>query len=161
MLDPTLHPTISPLIQASLSPVFLLTAIAATLAVVDTRQNRIVDRIRLLEAHVLAQAGTDDFAMEELEFYLTRTRRIGHAAMTCALAALCVAASVVTLFIDAQTDVQLAPLIEVIFSSAIILYAIALLVYLRDVFAVNRGMRFIGRRLQRTTSETSDPPEGR
>jgi hypothetical protein len=148
------------LIQASLSPVFLLTAIAATLAVVDTRQNRIVDRIRLLEAHVLAQAGSDDFAMEELDFYLARTRRIGHAAMSCALAALCVAASVVSLFIDAQTEVQLAPLIEAIFSAAVILYAIALMIYLRDVFAVNRGMQFIGRRLQRTTVDHSDRSEG-
>ncbi|MCF1707711.1 DUF2721 domain-containing protein [Tabrizicola sp. J26] len=143
MLSPELHSTISPLIQAALAPVFLLTAIGATLAVVDTRQNRIVDRIRVIEAQMTAHNLSTTEGMEELDFYLARTRRIGWAAMCCTLSGISVALVVVLLFIDVQTAVSLAPLIEIIFSAAVLFYAAAMSIYLHDVLEVNRGMRYV------------------
>lgn len=146
MLSPELHSTISPLIQASLAPVFLLTAIGATLAVVDTRQNRIVDRIRVIEAQMTAHNMSAADGTEELDFYLGRTRRIGRAAICCTMAGISVALVVVLLFIDAQTSVSLAPMIEIIFSAAVLFYAAAMSIYLRDVLEVNRGMQYVTRR---------------
>lgn len=145
-----LQHTASTLIQASLSPVFLLTAVAATLSVVDTRQNRIVDRARMLESHL--RAGTVDKAEAEAEiaFYVERAREIGWAAACCTMAGMCVALSVVILFIDAQVTVELTPVVEAAFTAAVLLYVASLVFYLRDVFRVTRGIRFVQDRLSIT-----------
>lgn len=143
----TFHSSLSPLIQASLSPVFMLTAISATLAVIDTRQNRIVDRARLLEAQILARTDQGARTEAELKFYLRRSRHMGWAAVMCILSALSVAAAVVTLFIDAQTPFTLAILIEGTFTCAVLFFVLALMIYLRDVFLVNRAMSFVYERL--------------
>jgi Protein of unknown function (DUF2721) len=140
---PVLHETLPALIQASLAPVFLLTANASTLILIDTRQNRIVDRLRILEAQVLSQGGTSARIDEEVAFYMTRVRRVGRAAAACTLSGLGVALAVVGLFFDAQVSVSLAILVEAMFTLAVLAYVAALAIYLKDVVAVNDGLGFM------------------
>lgn len=138
-----LHETLSALIQTSLAPVFLLTANASTLILIDTRQNRIVDRLRLLEAQVLSQGGTSARIEEEVAFYIARTRRVGRAAAACTLSGLGIALAVVGLFVDAQVSLSLAVFVEATFTLAVLAYVAALAIYLKDVFAVNHGLEFM------------------
>jgi hypothetical protein len=140
---PVLHDSVSALIQASLAPVFLLTANASTLILIDTRQNRIVDRLRILEAQVLSQGGTSVQVEDEVAFYLGRARRVGRAAAACTLSGLGIAVAMVGLLIDAQIDASLAVLVEASFTLAVLAYVTALAIYLRDVFAVNDGLQFM------------------
>jgi hypothetical protein len=140
---PVLHETLSALIQASLAPVFLLTANASTLILIDTRQNRIVDRLRILEAQVLSQGGTSLRLEEEVDFYLARARRVGRAAAACTLSGLGIAVAIVGLLADAQIDASLSVFVEGSFTFAVLAYVAALAIYLKDVFAVNDGLRFM------------------
>jgi hypothetical protein len=157
MNDPVLHQTVSTLIQASLSPVFLLTAIAATLTVIDTRQNRIVDRARALEQQIIAQSASTESLEAEIEFYLKRARQIGRAAAACILSALSVALAVVALFIDAQIATALTPLVEGTFTLAVLFYVVALMIYLRDIFRVTHGLTFTHQRVSVALAERRRP----
>lgn len=138
-----LHETLSALIQSSLAPVFLLAANASTLILIDNRQNRIVDRLRLLEAQVLSQGGTSSRIEEEVAFYLARVRRVGRAAAACTLTGLGIALAVVLLFVDAQVAMSLSVFVEATFTLAVLAYVAALAIYLQDVFAVNDGLVFV------------------
>lgn len=157
MTDPTLHSTVSTLIQASLSPVFLLSAIAATLVVIDTRMSRIVDRARFLEQQIIARAAASDSFEAEIEFYLKRARQVGWATVACILSSLFVAISVVVLFVDAQITAVLTPLVEGAFTGAVLLYVVALVIYLRDVFRVTHALTFTHQRVADALVERRDP----
>lgn len=140
---PVLHDTLSALIQASLAPVFLLSANASTLILIDTRQNRIVDRLRVLEAQVLSDSDPPPRIDAEVAFYLGRARRVGRAAAACTLSGLGIAVAMVGLLIDAQIDASLSIFVEASFTLAVLAYVTALAIYLKDVFAVNDGLRLI------------------
>jgi hypothetical protein len=153
------YQTISPLIEASLSPVFLLSAIGVTLSVIDNRQNRIVDRLRQMETQILVRPVDSELWEEESAFYLERARRIGWAAALCIISALAVALSVVTLLLDAQTEVRLAILVEVAFTLAVTLYGMALVLFLGDVLQVNRGLAYVHRRVKRAIDTARPNPD--
>ncbi|MCA3449996.1 MAG: DUF2721 domain-containing protein [Rhodobacter sp.] len=151
-----LHETASALIQTSLAPVFLLSVIATTLTVIDTRQNRIVDRARALEAHLRAKTASLEELEEEIDFYVRRARQIGWAAAACTLSGLGVALAVVMLFVDAQITLPLTPGVEAVFTIAVMLYVVSLVIYLRDVFMVTRGITFVRERLIVTGRRQND-----
>jgi hypothetical protein len=138
----TIHSTISPVIQASLSPVFLLSAIGTSLLIIDTRLNRIVDRCRVLEAGLTASPGRDERSEDELLFYLGRANRVRWATVFCTIAALTLAFVVVALFIDAQTTFELALVVEVLFTCAVLFLVVGLVLYLQDVLMVHRALEF-------------------
>ncbi len=138
-----LHETLAGLIQSALAPVFLLSANASTLILIDTRQNRIVDRLRVLETQALTRGGIPGQIAQEATFYAARARRVGRAAAACTLSALGIAFAVVGLFVDAQVAVSLSALVEGTFTVAVLAYVAALAIYLKDVFAVNDGLQFL------------------
>jgi hypothetical protein len=150
--------TLSPLIQAALAPVFLLSAIGVTLSVIDTRQNRIVDRVRALEKQVTERPDTTPDWEVEITFYLRRARQIGQAAALGILSAISVAVVVVALLADAQTEVSLSLLVEVAFTAAILFYGLSLLLFLRDVLQVNQGLAFVEARIRRSAG-AGPPPD--
>jgi hypothetical protein len=151
--------TLSPLIQAALAPVFLLSAIGVTLSVIDTRQNRIVEHVRALERQ-LADLPTGAFGWEQdLAVCLHRARQIGRAAALCILSAISVAIVVVGLLTDAQTDLSLTILVEVAFSGAMLFYGLSLVLFLRDVLLVGRGIGGAERRLTAALASARCPPD--
>jgi hypothetical protein len=142
MATGTMYSTLSPLIAASLSPVFLLSAIGTTLLIIDSRLNRIVDRCRMLEVALVSPTGQDTRLEEELLFYLSRAKQIRWAVFSCTLAALSLALVVVALFLDAQTKIQLSALVETLFVCAVLFLVAGLVLYMLDVLQVNRALDF-------------------
>jgi Protein of unknown function (DUF2721) len=131
---------VSELIKASLAPIFLLTAFGATLTVIDARLNRITDQVRALEQ----ENGPDEEAFmrhkNEIASLLARAGDVGWAAAYCIISALLVAAVVVMMFIDLQVRMSLAHYVAATFTAAVVIYALSLVIYLRDVIRVNRQM---------------------
>ncbi len=134
--------SVSALIQTSLAPMFLLTAVGATLTVIDNRLNRIVDRARALEPRLLEQPEMAVEIQAEIDHFIDRSRMITKAVGLCATTALCVAAVVIVIFIDLQTTSDLSLVVELLFVLAVVLYASALTLYLRDVMQVGVGLSF-------------------
>lgn len=151
--------TLSPLIQASLSPVFLLSAIGVTLSVIDTRQNRIVDRVHAMEREVIEDRAGAIPREEELAFYLDRARLIARAAALGILSAISVAIVVVALLTDAQTETSLTIIVEGAFAAAVLFYGLSLVLFLRDVLQVNRGMAFAERRVTGALERARSRPD--
>ena len=92
---------IAHLIASSLAPVFLLTGVAAMLSVLTNRLARIVDRARKLEDRLESRTGKTKELHADLLVLARRARYINVAISLCAVAAVMVAAVVVTLFANA------------------------------------------------------------
>jgi hypothetical protein len=60
-------------IQLALTPVFLLTAVAALLNVFSTRLGRVADRVDLLSADLQRGAADTEFLSAQLDFLRTRS----------------------------------------------------------------------------------------
>ncbi len=139
--------SVSALIQASLAPMFLLTAVGATLSVIDNRLNRIVDRARALEPRLLDQPQHAADLQAEIDHFIERARLITRAVALCAVTALAVAIVVIVIFIDLQTKTDLSLIVELMFMLAVCFYALALIIYLRDVMQVGVGLSFLRNRV--------------
>ncbi|MFN7595368.1 MAG: DUF2721 domain-containing protein [Cereibacter sp.] len=155
----TMYSTLSPLIAASLSPVFLLSAIGTTLLIIDTRLNRIVARCRMLETSLRSPTDQDIRLEEELLFYLARANRIRWAVFSCTVASLFLALAVITLFLDAQTKVQLTPAVETLFVCAVLFLVTGLVLYMLDVLLVNRALDFTRSRMTDARAAAKAQPD--
>ena len=89
------------LVQSAVAPVFLLSGVAATLAVLTNRLARAVDRARALEERLEKHIGNAKHLHEELVVLARRARYINAAISLCAVSALLVTLVVVTLFASA------------------------------------------------------------
>jgi hypothetical protein len=155
MIDSAAAAGVSSLIQTALAPMFLLSAIGTTLSVIDTRLNRIVDRARDLETRIIEHPEHSAALRTEADYFLARAQQIAWAVALCTTTALAVAAVVILIFVDLQTTAGMALYVEIVFTAAVVLYVGALLIYLRDVFLVGRGLEFVRSRLPETGSVQS------
>ncbi len=147
----TLSPTasaVSTLIQTALAPIFLLTAVGATLTVIDNRLNRIVDRVRELEPRLLNEQHHEAEILAEIDHFIARARAIARAVALCATTALAVAVVVIVIFIDLQTPADLSLASELVFVFAVCLYVLAVVIYLGDVWQVEVGLNFLRNRVR-------------
>src|SRR5262245_5320513 len=89
-------------IQFAVAPVFLLSAIGAILTVLTNRLSRVVDRGRVVGAH-LAEANRDEAAglQAEIASLGLRVRLIHRAITLCTVTALLVCALIAMMFIGA------------------------------------------------------------
>src|SRR5688572_25086893 len=95
-------PTIASVIQLTIAPVFLLTAIGAMLGVITSRLARAVDRARVLEA-ALATLDGDALrdAKDELRVISRRVRWVNRSITACTICALLICFEIATLFVGA------------------------------------------------------------
>lgn len=132
---------ITHVIQLSVAPVFLLTAISTLIGAMNTRLGRIVDRRRVLfERNARADIAGDD--LEELDQLARRRHLIYLAILFAVVAALLVCLVVAGAFLGALMAVDLARLVAgfFIFAMASMIAALALL--LREIYlAVSAGAR--------------------
>jgi len=135
-------------IQLALAPVFLLTAISALLAMMTGRLARIVDRARVLEAHVDGQPDDVDAKRAELALIARRARLVSGSIALCTTAALLVAALVATLFADAFFGFKAAVPVALMFILAMLALIAALSLFLREVFVSTATLRFTGATLR-------------
>jgi hypothetical protein len=126
--------TIAHVIQLSIAPVFLLTAVGAMLGVLSNRLSRAVDRARSLEARVKTAAGDEESAMRrQLRVLSRRIRMIYQAMVLCAVCALLICSVIVTAFASTLAGAVLAVPIAVLFIAAMLAFIGALLLFLREV----------------------------
>ena len=126
--------SIARVIQLSIAPVFLLTAVGAMLGVLSSRLSRAVDRARALESRCATVAGDEQSVLRrQLSVLSRRIRMIYMAMVLCALCALLICSVIVALFASTLAGTVLAVPIAVLFVAAMLAFIGALLLFLREV----------------------------
>ena len=139
-LPPVMPPTstvdnVARVIQLSIAPVFLLTAIGTLLGVLSTRLARIVDRSRVLHGRLPANRDPAHDRMRRELHLLARRRRLVNVAITFGVsAALFVCLLISTAFIGSILDVHVPVLLALLFILAMVALVGALVTFLREIF---------------------------
>jgi hypothetical protein len=123
------------LIQVSLTPIFLISAIGVTLNVFTSRLARIVDRARSMEAalcHPDYQPGGRDLHAA-LTVMARRARYMNAAITLITISALFIALVVVMLFVNAFAHWDLSAFIAIMFILSMLAFAAALTAFLIEV----------------------------
>lgn len=130
-------------IQLAVAPVFLLTALGTTLAVLTARLARIVDRARRVEVRLRDEHGVaKEGSVKELRLLEGRVRLI-HLALTAGTtAALLVCLLIAVAFLGYLLDARVGTVVAVLFILAMTAYVAALVCFLREVFLAINTMRF-------------------
>jgi hypothetical protein len=136
------------LIQLAVAPVFLLAGVAATLNVLTSRLGRIVDRARPLEQQLKTTSDAAEFAelRDRLRVMGRRSRYINAALTLATVAGFLVAMVVLLLFFGSFAHVDLSMATAIVFVTAILCLALALLSFLVEVRIATVTLR-IGRGL--------------
>lgn len=132
---------IAHVIQLSVAPVFLLTAISTLIGAMNTRLGRIIDRRRVVtEIHVAKEMTPAD--AEELLLLARRRRLIYLAILFAVIAALLVCFVVAEAFLGALIDADLTRIIAALFILAMGSMIAALSLFLREIYlGVSTGSR--------------------
>lgn len=120
-------------IQLSVAPVFLLTAIAALLALLFNRLSQTLDQIRALGELPEGEGMVAEPDKAVSGLHAARVLRMRWAIMCSVTAAILICAVVVSIFVGDYLVPDLSNLIAVLFIAAMALLATGLLLLLRDV----------------------------
>jgi hypothetical protein len=132
---------ISHAIQLSIAPVFLLVGIAGFINAFVARLSRVVDRIRVLEQHLLESQGPSRVnALRELAILDRRAQLVNIGITLGITTALLICIVIVTAFIEAFLGVSHAMLIGGLFMAAMFSLIGTLLAFLREVFLAIRSI---------------------
>ena len=133
---------IAHVIQLSVAPVFLLTAIGTMLSVMTNRLARVIDRARVLEAK-LETAPAE--GVPHLHAYLaTLSRRadlIGHAITLCTCTAVLVCTVIAILFLGDYLRYDMSIPVALLFILAMVLLVAGLINFLREIFIAKASLR--------------------
>ncbi len=134
--------TVARVIQLSVAPVFLLTAVGTVLGVLGTRLGRIVDRARVLVDRVAnAQPEARQSYREELAL-LMRRRRLVNLAITCGVCcALLICVLIACAFVGAIVGADFSRLVALLFIAAMLAFVCALLFFLREILLAVASVR--------------------
>jgi len=129
-------------IQLSVAPVFLLTAIGTTIAVLINRLGRIVDRARILEERMASVPAKGGAAIQtELATLSKRAKFINLAITLGTVCALLICMMIASMFIGAFLSLDLAVFVSLLFVTVMLVYIGALLAFLREVFIAVKALR--------------------
>ena len=141
--DPNSLDAIVRVIQSSLTPIFLLTAIASLLGVFNTRLARISDQVKTLAD--AAKSGGDDDAKAIAERRLSHLRRRSHmldaAVILGAMSGACTCGTVLALFLGLLRAKATVSILFFLFGIAILCTIGALAAFLTEVLWASRGVR--------------------
>jgi hypothetical protein len=124
-----------PIIQASTTPVILISGLGLLLLTMTNRMARIVDRTRVYASH-LRQAEPAERRQLEIQLELTwRRAKLVRLSLTFATASMLASSALVfAIFLGATLRVDLSVLMLVLFLASIALLVVALVTFLRDIF---------------------------
>jgi hypothetical protein len=129
-------------IQLSVAPVFLLTAIGTMLGVMTNRLGRVIDRARVLEARLETASGE---GIPHLHAYLaTLSRRadlIGHSITLCTCTAVLVCTVIALLFMGDYLRYDMSVPVALLFILAMLLLVAGLINFLREIFIAKSSLR--------------------
>jgi hypothetical protein len=130
------------LIQLSVAPVFLLTAVGTILGVLSTRLGRIVDRSRVLADRLgTAEGEARQDVLGELDL-LSRRRHLVNLAIACGVgSALLVAGVISSAFVGFMLGWKVSSAIAALFVGAMLFIVAALLLLLREVLDAALNVR--------------------
>jgi hypothetical protein len=137
---------IAHLIQLAVAPVFLLSGVGVTLGVLTNRLARIVDRARALELEPARDTAHGEEMQVGLSVLRRRARYINAAITLSSLSALLVALTVVLLFANAFSTLDLAGPIALTFVAAMLALTAGLGYFLVEVRLATATLRIGGRR---------------
>src|SRR5690606_41821564 len=125
--------------------VSLLAGVGDTLNVLAPRIGRIIDRARLMEAELPnASPEEADDLHERLKVLSKRATLINRAIALCVLCGLLVSLVVAALFVSAALQFELGLPIAIMFVTALLSLAAALIYFLREVFMATEMLSFGG-----------------
>jgi len=135
---------ITRLIQLSVAPVFLLTAVGTIINAVINRLGRAVDRRRQLEDLVMAYEGEErDKILVELETIARRIRLSLGSIASAVFSALMVCLLIGLSFVSAFVSFDLSEIVAGLFIIAMVSLTICLLMFLREVTIAARSGRHV------------------
>ncbi|HEX5476450.1 MAG TPA: DUF2721 domain-containing protein [Burkholderiales bacterium] len=128
-------PEIAQVIQLSLAPVFMLTAVGAILGALNMRLGRVVDRRRVLE-ETLARMPEDEraSALAELSTIARRIRFVYLAILAAVASGLFICLLIAGAFLGAFVAADLSHVIAAMFVAAMLALIACLLMFLREIF---------------------------
>lgn len=132
---------IAHLIQTSVAPVFLLSGVAATLAVLTNRLARAVDRARTIEERLRNHSHETEHLLYDLEVLARRARYLNAAISLCVVSAVMVALVVVTLFANAFFEAKLATTIALLFVGSLLVLTGAFVCFFIEVRLATSALR--------------------
>ncbi len=138
--DQTIH-DISHVIQLSVAPVFLLTALGTILGVLSSRLARIVDRARALNDRLETAAEARIPPIHaEMRTLASRRRLVNLAITSGTAAALLVCVSIATVFLGAIMKASVSTAVALLFILAMGAFVAALVFFLREVLLAVRSL---------------------
>jgi hypothetical protein len=144
--------TVARVIQLSVAPVFLLTALGTLLGVFSTRLGRVVDRTRVLLDRLPTVDDAHRAAVRaEIELQLRRRKFVNTAITFATAAALLVCILIATAFVGSILGWDFSHTVATLFILAMVAFTGALLSFLAEVLLAVRSVRIEGPR----------PPDGR
>lgn len=134
--------TIAHVIQLSIAPVFLLTAICTLLTVTTNRLSRIIDRARYLEARLENSPPENAVGIHSnLASLSSRAKLINRAITLATTAALLVCTVIAILFLGDFFSLNIMIPVAILFILAMLSLVIALLSFLREIFVATANLR--------------------
>ena len=134
--------TVAHIIQLALTPIFLLSGIAALLNVFATRLARVADRVEQIAKEM---EGAEPERVAVLALQLARLRRqsvaLDVAVVLAALGAAATCASVLTLFVGAVSNKVVAKALFATFAGAVICTIGAIIAYTAEMLMTGLGVR--------------------
>jgi hypothetical protein len=123
--------TVSHVIQLAVAPVFLLTGVAAILAVLTGRLSRVVDRFRvLLERHDNHQLKLS----HEMGILSKRATWVHRSIILCTISALLISIVIGSLFVSSEIRMDSSHFVSLLFISAMICLILGLMCFLREIY---------------------------
>jgi hypothetical protein len=138
-----------------LTPVFLLTAVAALLNVFSTRLGRVADRVDLLSADLQRGAADTEFLSAQLDFLRTRSLILDLAVVLATVSGAATCAAVLVLFLGELRDADVRALLFGLFGSAIVFTITALVTFAVEMIMAGRGLRVVVRHHQKTAGKSN------
>jgi hypothetical protein len=129
-------------IQLAVAPVFLLTGIAAILAVMTNRLGRIIDRARVLEDRLdNASPELHPALRTDLTTLSRRAKLISRAITLCTATALLVCTVIAVLFLSAFLRFDVSIPVALLFIAAMLAFFLGLLWFLREIYVATVNLR--------------------
>jgi hypothetical protein len=151
MLDQSSVESVTHVIQVALTPVFLLTAVAALLNVFSTRLGRVADRVDQLSANLERPMPTNaEFSSVQLDHLRKRSLVLDVAVVLATIAGVATSGAALILFVGALREAVGRSMLFVLFGGAIFFTMAALVTFAIEMIMAGRGLRAFVRNRQRT-----------
>jgi len=149
----------SGVIQLALTPVFLLTAVAALLNVFSTRLGRVADRVDLLSGDLKHGAADTEFLSAQLDFLRRRSLILDVAVVLATVGGAATCAAALVLFFGTLRDAEFRTLVFGLFGGAIIFTITALVTFAIEMIMAGLGLRGVMRQHQKTADKNKSDPK--